>query len=41
MAKSGRLKTKIEATYRIAEVHDAVAHAAQNQRGGKILLKMS
>jgi trans-2-enoyl-CoA reductase len=39
MAKRGLLKTKVEKAYPLSEVKAAVAHAAQGQRSGKILLE--
>ena len=39
MAKRGLLKTKIEKAYPLSEVKAAVAHAAQGQRSGKIVLE--
>jgi trans-2-enoyl-CoA reductase len=37
MAKRGLLRTKVEATYTLAEAKAAVAHASQNKRAGKIV----
>jgi len=41
MAKRGLLKTKVEKTYPLGQVKDAVAHAMQSKRSGKIVLTMS
>jgi trans-2-enoyl-CoA reductase len=37
MAKRGLLQTKVEKTYPLTEAKAAVAHAAQDKRGGKIV----
>ena len=39
MAKRGLLKAKVEKSYPLGEVHAAVAHAAQSERGGKIIFE--
>jgi len=39
MAKRGLLKTKVEKAYPLSELKAAVAHAAQGQRSGKIVLE--
>jgi trans-2-enoyl-CoA reductase len=39
MAKRGLLRTKVEATYSLAEAHAAVAHASQPKRSGKIVFR--
>lgn len=39
MARRGLLRTKVEKTYPLTEAQAAVAHAAQEKRGGKILFK--
>jgi len=39
MAKRGLLKTKIEKSYPLAEAKDAVLHAAQGKRSGKIIFE--
>ena len=39
MAKRGLLQTKVEKTYPLTEAKAAVAHAAQDRRGGKILFE--
>jgi len=39
MAKRGLLKTPVEKAYSLAEVHTAVAHAAQGKRSGKIIFE--
>ena len=39
MAKRGLLKTKIEKSYPLPAAKDAVAHAAQGQRSGKIIFE--
>jgi trans-2-enoyl-CoA reductase len=39
MAKRGVLKTKVEKTYPLREVKEAVAHAAQGKRSGKIIFE--
>jgi trans-2-enoyl-CoA reductase len=41
MARRGLLKTKIEKTYSLGEAKTALAHAAQNQRRGKILFEFA
>lgn len=40
MAKRGWLRTKVEKTYPLAEAQAAMAHAAQNKRGGKIVFTL-
>lgn len=37
MARRGLLRTKVERTYSLTEAEAAVAHAAQDKRGGKIV----
>ncbi len=39
MAKRGLLKTKVEKIYSLGNLQEAVAHAAQNKRSGKIVLQ--
>ena len=39
MARRGLLKTKVEKAYPLSEVKTAVAHAAQGNRSGKIILE--
>jgi mitochondrial enoyl-[acyl-carrier protein] reductase / trans-2-enoyl-CoA reductase len=39
MAQRGRLRTKVEKTYPLSDARDAVAHAAQGKRGGKIVFR--
>ena len=39
MAKRGLLQTKVEKTYPLTEAKAAVAHAAQDKRGGKIVFE--
>ncbi|MGE5208853.1 MAG: MDR family NADPH-dependent oxidoreductase [Alphaproteobacteria bacterium] len=41
MARRGLLQTKVEKAYPIGEVKTAVAHAAQDKRSGKIILKFN
>src|SRR5438105_2559733 len=41
MAKRGLLRTKVEKSYFLGEVHAAVAHAAQNKRSGKIIFEFN
>ena len=41
MTRRGRLKAKIEKTYRLSEVKSAVTHAMQGKRAGKILLTIA
>jgi mitochondrial enoyl-[acyl-carrier protein] reductase / trans-2-enoyl-CoA reductase len=41
MARRGSLKTKIEKAYSLGEAKTALAHAAQNQRGGKIIFEFN
>jgi mitochondrial enoyl-[acyl-carrier protein] reductase / trans-2-enoyl-CoA reductase len=41
MAKRGLLKTKIEKSYPLSEAKDAVAHAAQGKRTGKIIFEFA
>ena len=38
MAKTGAFKTPVERIYPITEIKEAVAHALQGSRGGKILI---
>ena len=38
MAKTGAFKTPIERIYPVAEIREAVTHALQGSRGGKVLL---
>src|SRR5437016_13076605 len=40
MAKRGLLRTKVEKTYPLSEVHAAIAHASQNKRSGKIVFAL-
>jgi trans-2-enoyl-CoA reductase len=40
MAKRGLLRTKVEKTYRLADVREAVSDAARGMRAGKILLDL-
>jgi NADPH:quinone reductase-like Zn-dependent oxidoreductase len=40
MAKRGLLRTKVEKTYALADVRDAVNDAARGMRAGKILLDL-
>jgi len=37
MARRGLLHSKVEKTYRLGQAQAAIAHAAQNKRGGKIV----
>ncbi|MGZ5019531.1 MAG: MDR family NADPH-dependent oxidoreductase [Chthoniobacterales bacterium] len=37
MARRGLLRTKVEKIYSLGELHEAVGHAAQSKRSGKIL----
>lgn len=39
MAKRGLLRTKVEKTYSLGEANEAVSHAMQNKRGGKIVFE--
>jgi trans-2-enoyl-CoA reductase len=41
MAKRGLLKTKVEKSYPLSEMKNAVAHAAQGKRGGKIIFEFA
>jgi len=41
MAKRGLLKTKVGKAYRLSEAKEAVAHAAQGKRSGKIIFEFS
>jgi len=41
MARRGLLKTKVEKTYPLQQVKEAVAHAMQGKRSGKIILKLN
>ncbi len=41
MAKEGRLRTKIAAVYSLAELPNAVKHAAEGKREGKVLLEFA
>lgn len=41
MAKRGLLQTKVEKTYPLTEAKAAVAHAAQEKRGGKIVFEFA
>ena len=41
MAKRGLLRTKVEKTYSLAEANEAVGHAMQNKRGGKIVFDLT
>ena len=38
MAKTGAFKTPVEKVYPVAEIKQAVTHALQGSRGGKILI---
>ena len=40
MAKRGLLRTKVEATYPLAEAQAALAHASKNKRSGKIVFTL-
>ncbi len=40
LARRGRLRTKIEKVYPLSEATAALAHAAQNKRGGKVLFDL-
>ncbi|MDQ6938916.1 MAG: 2-enoyl thioester reductase domain-containing protein, partial [Verrucomicrobiota bacterium] len=40
MAKRGLLRTKVEKIYSLGDLQEAVSHASQNERSGKIVLKM-
>lgn len=40
LVASGMLKAKVEATYPLARIHDALAHAAKGERKGKVLLTL-
>jgi trans-2-enoyl-CoA reductase len=40
MAKSGLLRTKVEATYSLEELHAGIAHASRSRRGGKIVFQL-
>lgn len=40
MAKRGLLRTRVEKEYSLGEAKEAVAHAARNQRGGKVLFRL-
>lgn len=39
MLEVGKLRMDVEAVYPLAQVHDALAHAARSHRSGKVLLK--
>jgi trans-2-enoyl-CoA reductase len=39
MAKRGLLRTKVEKSYSLGEATEAVRHAMQNKRGGKIVFQ--
>ncbi|MDQ6623493.1 MAG: 2-enoyl thioester reductase domain-containing protein [Verrucomicrobiota bacterium] len=41
MAQRGLLRTKVEKIYSLGELQTAIAHAAQNKRSGKVVLKLS
>jgi mitochondrial enoyl-[acyl-carrier protein] reductase / trans-2-enoyl-CoA reductase len=41
MAKRGLLQTKVEKAYSLGEAQAAIAHAAQNKRGGKIIFEFA
>jgi NADPH:quinone reductase-like Zn-dependent oxidoreductase len=41
MAKRGLLRTKVEKEYSLGEATDAVAHAMQNKRSGKIVFRLA
>ncbi|MEP7078258.1 MAG: 2-enoyl thioester reductase domain-containing protein [Chthoniobacterales bacterium] len=41
MAKRGLLRTKIEQEYSLGEAAAAVAHAARNERGGKVVFRFA
>ena len=40
MARRGLLRTKVEKMYPLAEAREALAHAAQAKRGGKIVFRL-
>ena len=40
LVASGILKAKVEATYPLARIHDALEHAAKGERTGKVLLTL-
>jgi|ERR1043166_4141340 trans-2-enoyl-CoA reductase len=40
MARRGLLRTKVEKMYPLAEAREALAHAAQGKRGGKIVFRL-
>lgn len=40
MAKSGLLRSKVEATYSLREAQAAIAHASQNKRSGKVVFTL-
>ncbi len=39
LASQGVLRMKVEKVYELGEVHEAIAHSAQSERQGKVLLK--
>ena len=41
MAKRGLLKTKVEKIYSLGDLQNAIAHASQSKRSGKIVLRFS
>ena len=41
MARRGLLRTKVEKTYSLADASEAVSHAMQNKRSGKIVFEFS
>ena len=41
MAKRGLLRTKVEKTYSLAEADQAIRHAMENKRGGKVVFDLS
>jgi trans-2-enoyl-CoA reductase len=40
LVSSGMLKAKVEATYPLARIHEALAHAAKGERTGKVLITL-
>lgn len=40
LIRSGKLKSPVEKTYRLADAKEAIRHASQDKRGGKILFAM-
>ncbi|MDQ6861175.1 MAG: zinc-binding dehydrogenase, partial [Verrucomicrobiota bacterium] len=41
MAQRGLLRTKVEAVYSLGEAKQAIDHAMQNKRGGKIVFDLA